>query len=179
MVLQVIRMNDNIILVGFMGTGKTTVGKNLAGRLHKKFVDMDEVLEERAGKSISLIFSEDGEPCFRNMERALVQELAEGKNQVIAAGGGIVLNPDNIADFRRSGKVICLLASQKDILQRVSSSTSRPLLEKGDKYQRILDLMEKRRPLYEAIHDRVNTSGLTPQEVVEVIMLMVNAEGGR
>ena len=173
-------MNDNnIILAGFMGAGKTTVGKILACRLKKKFIDMDDVLEERAGKAISLIFSEDGEPYFRNMERKLVQELASGRNQVIAAGGGIVLNPDNIADFNRSGRVICLLASENDILRRVSSSTARPLLEKGDKLQGIKKLLEQRRPLYESIPDRVNTTGLTPEEVAETIMLMVNAEGGR
>lgn len=166
-------MNDNIILVGFMGTGKTTVGKILACRFKKKFIDMDDVLEERAGKAISLIFSEDGEPYFRNMERKLVQELASSRNQVIAAGGGIVLNQDNIADFSRSGRVICLLASENDILRRVSFSVARPLLEKGDKPQSIKKLMEQRRPLYESIHDRVNTSGLTPEEVAEVIMLML------
>jgi len=156
-----------------MGSGKTTVGKILAMRLKKKFVDMDDILEERAGKAISLIFSEDGEPHFRNMERKLVQELASGRNQVIAAGGGIVLNPDNIADFSRSGRVICLLASEDEILRRVSSSSARPLLEKGDKLDRIKKLMEQRRPLYESIHDRVNTTGLRPEEVVEVIMLML------
>ncbi len=170
-------MNDNnIILVGFMGSGKTTVGKLLSFRLKKKFIDMDDVIEERAGKAISLIFSEDGEQYFRNMERKLVQELASGLNQVIAAGGGIVLNPDNIADFSRSGRVICLLASEDNILRRVSFSNTRPLLEKGDKIEGIRKLMEQRRPLYEAIHDRVDTSGLTPEEVVEVIMLMLNEE---
>ena len=159
-----------------MGTGKTTVGKILACRLKKKFIDMDDVLEEQAGKAISLIFSEDGEAYFRNMERKLVQELASGRNQVIAAGGGIVLNPDNIADFSRSGRVICLLASENEILRRVSASTARPLLEKGDKLQSIKKLMEKRRPLYEAIPSRIDTSRLTPEEVAETIMLMVNAE---
>lgn len=159
-----------------MGTGKTTVGKILARSLNKKFIDMDELLEERAGKSISLIFSEDGEPHFRDMERALVRELAAENNQVIAAGGGIILNPDNVKDFSRSGKLICLLASEDEILRRVSSSTDRPLLEKGDKVRRIMDLMETRRPLYESIPDRVNTSGLTPAEVAEVIMLMLKAE---
>ena len=159
-----------------MGTGKTTVGKILARRLNKKFVDMDDVLEERAGKAINLIFSEDGEPYFRNMERGLVQELAGMKNQVIAAGGGIVLNPANIGDFSRSGRVICLLASESEILRRISASTARPLLEKGDKLQSIKKLMAKRRPLYEAIHDRVNTSGLTPEEVAKIIMLMLKEE---
>ena len=166
-------MNSNVILVGFMGTGKTTVGKILAQQLRKTFVDMDKILEGRAGKSISQIFEEDGEPSFRNMERALVQELAAGNNQVIAAGGGIVLNPDNISDFSRSGKVICLLASEQEIMHRVSGSTARPLLEKGEKNKRITDLMEKRRPLYESIPDRVNTTGLTPEEVAEVIMLIL------
>lgn len=166
-------MAENVILVGFMGTGKTTVGKILAQQLRKTFVDMDKIIEERAGKSISLIFSEDGEPYFRNMERKLVRELAAGNNQVIAAGGGIVLNPDNIGDFNRSGKVICLLASEQEIMRRVSGSTARPLLEKGEKVQRIMDLMAKRRPFYESIPDRVNTSGLTPEEVAEIIMLIL------
>lgn len=162
-----------------MGTGKTTVGKILAQQLKKRFIDMDSIIEERAGKSIGQIFEEDGEPFFRNMERALVQELAMEKDQVIAAGGGIVLNPDNISDFSRSGKIICLLASGDEILRRVAGSTARPLLEKGDKIQHIKDLMEKRRPLYEAIPDRVNTSRLTPEEVVEVIMLMLKTKDGR
>jgi len=140
---------------------------------------MDELIEERAGKPISLIFSEDGEPFFRNMERSLVQELAGLKNQVIAAGGGIVLNPDNIVDFSRTGKVICLLASEQEIMRRVSGSSARPLLEKGDKFQRIMDLLEKRRPLYEAIPSRIDTSRLTPEEVAETIMLMLDAEGER
>jgi shikimate kinase len=168
-------MNENIILVGFMGTGKTTVGKIIAGRLHKKFVDMDDVIAARAGKAISLIFSEDGEAHFRKMERELVQELASAPGQVIAAGGGIVLNPENIEDFSRTGMVICLFASEQEIMRRVSGSSSRPLLEKGDKFQRILDLLEKRRPLYAAIPSRIDTSRLTPEEVVETIMLMVGA----
>lgn len=173
MVLQVIRMNNNVILVGFMGTGKTTVGKLLAQQLNQHFIDMDSIIEERAGKSIGQIFEEDGESYFRNMERALVQELAAKNDQVIAAGGGIVLNPDNISDFSRAGKLICLLASEDEILRRISSTTARPLLGKGDKLQSIKDLMAKRRPLYESIPDRINTSGLTPQEVTEIIMLML------
>lgn len=168
-------MNENIILVGFMGTGKTTVGKILAVRLHKKFVDMDSVIAERAGKSIGLIFSEDGEPHFRGLERELVRELAATGGKVIAAGGGIVLNPANINDFSRTGKVICLFASEQEIMRRVSSSNSRPLLEKEDKFQRIKNLMEQRRPLYEKIPDRINTTGLTPAEVVEVILLALDA----
>ena len=171
-------MNSNIILVGFMGTGKTTVGKILTQELKMQFVDMDATIEDRAGKSISRIFTEDGESHFRRMERTLVQELASKTGLVIAAGGGIVLNPDNIKDFSRSGKIICLLASENEIIRRLTMSTTRPLLEKGDKLQRIKDLMATRRPLYEAIPSRIDTSRLTPEEVAETIMLMVNAEGG-
>jgi len=165
---------SNIILVGFMGTGKTTVGKLLAQKLNKRFVDMDSVIEERAGKAISRIFMEEGEPRFRAMERALVQELAAKVGLVIATGGGIVLNQDNIADFSRTGKVVCLMADEDEIMRRVSGSNSRPLLEKDDKLQRIRSLMEQRRPLYEKIPDRVNTTGLTPEQVVEAIAPMLN-----
>jgi shikimate kinase len=169
-------MVNNVILAGFMGTGKTTVGKILAQQLKKRFVDMDSIIEERAGKSISRIFEEDGEAHFRAMERNLVQELSAQNGLVIAAGGGIVLNPDNIMDFSSTGRIICLLASEKEIIRRVSSSTARPLLEEGDKLQRVKDLMNKRRPFYEAIRDRVDTSGLTPAEVVEIILLMLTNE---
>jgi len=157
-----------------MGTGKTTVGKLLAQKLNKRFVDMDSVIEERAGKAISRIFMEEGEPRFRAMERALVQELAAKVGLVIATGGGIVLNQDNIADFSRTGKVVCLMADEDEIMRRVSGSNSRPLLEKDDKLQRIRSLMEQRRPLYEKIPDRVNTTGLTPEQVVEAIAPMLN-----
>jgi len=165
----------NIILVGFMGTGKTTVGKLLAQKLNKRLVDMDSVIEQRAGKAISQIFTEEGEPHFRGLERALVQELAAQTGLVIAAGGGVVLNPENVSDFSRSGRVICLLASENEIMRRVSSSNSRPLLEKEDKFQRIKSLLEQRRPLYEKIPDRVDTTRLAPSEVVEVILLMLDA----
>lgn len=170
-------MNANIILVGFMGTGKTTVGRILARRLGKRFVDMDGIIEQRAGKSISRIFSENGEPYFRHKERVLVQELAAASNQVIAAGGGIVLDHDNITDLDRTGKVVCLMASENEILRRVSASADRPLLEQGDKHQRILKLMKTRQALYEAIPCRVDTSALTPEEVAEKIMLILNEEG--
>jgi len=172
-------MSDiNIILAGFMGTGKTTVGRILAMRLKKTFIDMDGIIEERAGKSICRIFAEEGEPYFRQLERNLVKELSAGRNQVIAAGGGVVLNPGNINDFSRAGRVICLMASETEIMRRVSASSERPLLENGNKLGRIKKLLDQRRPLYESIRDRVNTTGLRPEEVAEAIMLMLKEEGG-
>lgn len=159
----------NIVLMGFMGTGKTTVGRILADRLGMAFVDMDRLIESRERRAIADIFARDGEPAFRRMERALVQELAAQGGQVIATGGGVVLNPQNVADYGRTGLVVCLMAEPAIILSRVLDETHRPLLEGGDKAQRIVSLLETRRPLYEAIPNRVETSRLSAAEVADRI----------
>lgn len=159
----------NLILVGFMGTGKTVTGKVLAERLGRAFVDMDGVIEAREGRSIPRIFSESGEPHFRELERALVQELAAQQNLVIAPGGGIVLNPDNIRDFSATGRVICLRASPEWILKRVGHDTNRPLLQTDDKLGRIRELLAKRQALYDAIPLQIDTDGKTPAEVADEI----------
>jgi len=168
--------SGNIILVGFMGTGKTTIGRALADRLKRAFIDMDVELEARAGKPIPRIFAEDGEAVFRRMERDLVVELAGrpvrhslgggGSNLVIAAGGGIVLNPDNIRDFSATGRVICLQAAPDEILRRVAGSSHRPLLEQGAKDERIRNLLRQRQPLYDAIAIRVDTTGQTVDQII-------------
>lgn len=160
----------NIVLMGFMGTGKTSVGKKLASRLGMEFVDMDHVIEARAGKPISRIFAEDGEPHFRKMERDLTVELAARSGLVIGCGGGVVLNPDNVRDYQRTGLVICLTATPETIFQRTARAHHRPLLEEKDRLQRIKDLLEKRRALYEAVPNRVDTESLTTYQVVEVIL---------
>jgi len=163
-------MKSNIILVGFMGTGKSAVGKRLVEALHCRFMDMDELIEARAGKPIARIFSDDGEPCFRAMERDLVRELAQQQSLVIAAGGGIVLNPDNIRDFSQSGLVVCLSATPEEILRRVGNSTHRPLLNQPDPAAAIRNLLARRQPLYDAIPVQVATTGKTVEEVAERIM---------
>ncbi|MBN1270138.1 MAG: shikimate kinase [Kiritimatiellae bacterium] len=157
---------SNVVILGFMGTGKSAVGTRLADQVGKTFVDMDAVIEARAGKSISRIFAENGEPHFRALERALVQELAQGADQVIAAGGGVVLDPRNLDDFRRTSVLICLKASPQKILERVAAQTHRPLLEKGDKARQILHLLESRRPRYDAIEHCIDTTDLSVDEVV-------------
>lgn len=160
----------NIVLMGFMGTGKTAVGKRLATRLGMEFVDMDHVIEHRAGKSVSRIFAEDGEPRFREMERALAAELSAHCGLVIGCGGGVVLNPDNVRQFQRSGLVVCLTASADTIFKRTSRSRHRPLLEKEDRFQRIVDLLDKRRALYAAIPNQIDTEALSIQQVVDAII---------
>jgi shikimate kinase len=161
---------SNIVLVGFMGTGKTSVGGLVAARSGFKFIDMDDVIQRRTGKTIPVIFSEDGEPKFRSLERALVRELSELSGQVIAAGGGIVLNPDNIADFERTGLVVCLLASAEVILKRTASDTGRPLLAGEGKMDKIIRLLEARKKLYERIPHHIDTTDLSVEEVANGIM---------
>jgi shikimate kinase len=167
--------DDNIVLVGFMGTGKTSVGQCLAQRLDMTFLDMDDLIVERRGKSIPEIFSEDGEPHFRSLERELVKELAAKTGLVVGAGGGIVINPDNISDFSATGLVVCLTATPQEILSRVGSDTNRPLLAVDDKLKKINDLLESRRELYAAVPGQVDTSGLTVAEVVDKIIELKNS----
>jgi len=162
----------NIVLVGFMGSGKTFAGKILAGRLGMTFLDMDDVISSRAGKAVSAIFAEDGEAHFRSLERSLVKELSGTKGLVIATGGGIVLNPANISDFSKSGFVVCLMAKPETVLKRVKNDTSRPLLSGDDKLRKILDIMESRRKMYEAIPARIDTDSLTADEVAAKIIAL-------
>lgn len=160
---------QNIVLVGFMGTGKTTVGQLLSKQMQLPLVDMDAVVEERAGKSITDIFAQDGEPHFRALEREITQDLSAREGQIISTGGGIVLNPDNITDYEQNGLVVCLLASAEEILKRVKHDDTRPLLA-GDKQEQIIQLLEGRRPLYEAVSHKINTDGLSPDEIAGKII---------
>jgi shikimate kinase len=159
----------NIILVGFMGTGKTATGRLLAERTGMELVDMDALIEERQGKTIPEIFAADGEPAFRSMERRLVEELSKRSGLVISTGGGIVLNPDNTADFEKTGLVVCLTASPETIFQRLEKDTTRPLLS-GDKKAQIAELLEKRKPLYAAISHQINGDILGPEERANAIL---------
>lgn len=164
----------NIVLVGFMGTGKSSAGKNLAQKLGMEFLDMDDEIVRREGCSIPEIFRDRGEPAFRQLERALVVELAARRNLVISTGGGIVLNPDNIRDFSATGYVICLQAKPTSILARVGHDTNRPLLQGGDKLAKISELLAKRQPLYDAIPFQIDTEGHKPADTAEAIVRRIN-----
>jgi dihydroorotase len=168
----------NIVLMGFMGTGKSAVGRALARRLGQPFLDMDTIIEERAGKPIPRIFAEDGEPHFRAMERTLAQELSQRHGLVIACGGGVVLNPDNIRDYSRTGVVVCLTATPETIFKRTAKDRNRPLLEEKDRMQRIVELLEKRKALYAAISHQVDTTAPTADQVAETIMRIVIIQTG-
>ena len=166
-------MQKNIVLVGFMGSGKTWVGKLIAERTGMPLIDMDAIIVERAGKSINEIFADEGEPHFRQLERALVQELAQTEGNIISTGGGIVLNPDNIADFEKTGLVVCLLVDAESVLDRIRNDDTRPLLA-NDKENAIVELLEARKELYGAVKHQIDTSGRpfppvqTAEEIIEL-----------
>lgn len=162
--------HPNIVLVGFMGTGKSSAGRLVAERLGMTFLDMDDEIVRREGRSIPDIFRDRGEPAFRALERALVVELAGQTGYVVSTGGGIVLNPDNIRDFSRTGRVFCLRATPEAILKRVEHDTNRPLLQGGDKLAKISELLGKRQALYDAIPDQVDTDGHKPADTAAAIL---------
>jgi len=159
-------VQTNIILTGFMGTGKTTLGKLLAKRIGYKFIDTDALIEEQTGLSIEAIFKNDGEARFRKLEAELVVELAQKQGLVIATGGGLVLNPENVKTLNKTGKIICLTAQPKDILVRVSSQqTVRPLLQEADPQAKIEELLLQRAPTYQQF-PQLSTSELSVNELV-------------
>ena len=164
----------NIVLTGFMGTGKTSAGRAVAERLGYEFVDMDSVIEARAGKPIARIFAEEGEPAFRRMEAALCEELSAREGLVIATGGGALLNPDNRARMTAGGAVICLTCGVDEILRRVDGNTDRPLLAVADRRAQIERLLETRREAYAAIPWQINTTALTIEQVADQVIGLAN-----
>jgi shikimate kinase len=159
----------NIVLVGFMGTGKTVTGRILAERTGMELIDMDARIEEQQGKTIPEIFAQEGEPAFRTLERRMVRELSALSGVIISTGGGIVLNPDNISDFEKNGLVVCLSASPETILRRLETDTTRPLLS-GDKKTQITELLGKRKPLYDAIGHQIDGDRLGPEKRADAIL---------
>jgi shikimate kinase len=161
-------MKTSVALIGFMGTGKTVVGRSLAARLGNEFVETDALIEAKAGKSIPEIFRQDGETGFREIEIEVTREIAGKKNAVIACGGGIVLNTINIDRLRQECVIVRLTASPEVILKRTSSDKDgRPLLAVADRRRQIEELLKFRRPYYERSADiTINTSRLGVESVV-------------
>jgi len=160
----------NIYLVGFMGTGKSAVGSELAKKEKWNFVDIDQLIELKEKRSIADIFAREGEPYFRRLEKKVLKEVAKEKNFVVGCGGGIVINKENIKIMKHSGIVICLSAKPKVILKRVSGSTHRPLLNVKNPKERIELLLKLRSPYYALADKTIDTSKLSVKEVVSKIL---------
>jgi len=163
----------NIVLVGFMGSGKSVVGKRLAKQLNMKFISTDDIIEDREKRPITEIFAESGEPYFRKIEKEAVKEAADSENVVIAAGGGAVLDEENIANLKKKGVVFCLNAPPEAVYERTKRYKHRPLLNVDDPVSKIKELMDKRAPYYARADHQINTSGKTVEEVVEEVRTVI------
>ncbi|WP_245700281.1 shikimate kinase [Paenibacillus glacialis] len=160
---------QNIILIGMMGTGKSTVGKWLAQHLEYDLVDLDAALEAHEGSSIASIFTNQGEAYFRKAETAILQQVLLGTGQVIATGGGAVLNQENCELMKSGGWVVALTAEAEDIVSRVQGDGLRPLLA-GNTEERIRTILEQRKYAYLFADYTVNTSLFSVEQVSEMIL---------
>ena len=166
---------ENVILVGFSGTGKSLAGKQIAHLLGWTLVDMDSELERRAGKSIARIFAEDGEVTFRALEKDLLKEVCSAKRQIISTGGGVVLDEENRSLILENGVVICLNALPETIYRRLlgdgeNPGTERPLLASPDALERIRKLKADRQTHYSIAHCTLDTDDLTIEEVASWVV---------
>lgn len=163
----------NIVLIGFMGCGKSTVGRELHQRLGYRLMDIDHIIEETMGKKITEIFREEGEHAFRDFETMQLEEIAKqtGARHIISTGGGIVIRRENRALLRRLGYIVWLHAPEDVIFDRTSRSRDRPLLNSPDAREKISALLAEREPWYrETAHLRVDTAGLDSHELATGIL---------
>ena len=168
----------NIALIGFMGSGKTTVGRLLAVRLGMKFIDLDDVIKDKLGMEITEIFSNYGEKYFRDVESQVVKEVFTGiDNSVIACGGGVVLKDDNVRIINQNSVVVYLRISPYEAYSRLLSCRDRPLLNVSNRLEVINQLMRVREPLYlRTAHIVVDVDGRTPEDIVEEIIRTLSSK---
>lgn len=173
-------MKSNIALIGFMGTGKSAVGRALAEKLGREFVEMDRLIEKIAGESIPEIFRQGGEIAFRELEIEAAKRVAQGAGQVIACGGGMVLNKINTDRLRETSRMVYLKASPRKILERTSAGENeRPLLDVPDPAQRIRELLDFRKPFYQRSADiTINTYRLSIDKVTDLIIHRLKEDEG-
>ena len=162
------------VLVGFMGAGKSSVGRALARRLGAEFFDVDDRIEAGAGRTVGEIFSREGEPAFRKREREAIRDAVAVPGRVIATGGGAFLDEDNRQLLKAYAPVIFLDVSPATALERLAGDTSRPLLSGGDREKAAKELMERRRPAYRQADYQVSTENRTAARVAEEVFLLLS-----
>lgn len=160
----------NIALIGFMGTGKSSVGHLVADQLHFTFLDTDHVIEARVSKPIADIFAQDGEPAFRELERRIVGELEHRHKTVISTGGGLAANDANLASLKSHALVVCLWASPEKIFERVRNQAHRPLLNEPDPLAKIRSLLTARDVYYRQADVLVNTELRSIRDVAQQVI---------
>ncbi len=166
----------SVVLTGFMATGKTAVGSEVARRLGRRFVDTDALIVETAGLSIPEVFSRFGETRFRALEREAIVRACAEPGAVVATGGGAMVDAENRARLKAAGPVICLDADVDTIVRRVGDDPGRPLLQGHDARDRVRALLAERAPAYAAADHRIDTSGQTVHEVADAVLAIVRAD---
>lgn len=163
----------NIVLIGFMGTGKTTIATQLARFLKMRYVSTDDLIEKREKRTINEIFTTEGEEYFRDIESEIIRELCGMEGQVIDAGGGAVIRDENIVNMKSGGVLICLTADEDAIMSRTKKYKHRPLLNVEDPKAKIRSLLAKRAPFYAKADHTIDTGKLSVRQVVEKIKEIV------
>ena len=161
---------SNIVLVGFMGTGKTSVGQRLAQKLNRSYIDTDDVIERDNEMIIADIFREHGESYFRRLESDAVRKVSDLDNHVISTGGGVVLRQENLKMLKRNGMVFSLAATPEEIWKRVGHETHRPLLQGPQPLDRIRKMLAARAPFYARADCTIHTTGLSIEAVADQII---------
>ena len=164
-------MKDNVILTGFMGTGKTSLGKLLATRLGRPFVDIDKKIEDEAHLSIPKIFERFGEAHFRELEKAAVKDLSERRGLVIATGGGTIKDEENLQLLKSTGVMICLTTEPEEIFNRTARRGERPVLDGGgnERLETIKKLLAERKKFYDRADYQVDTTDWSPIQIIDDI----------
>jgi shikimate kinase len=159
----------NLALIGFMGTGKTSVGRLAAEQLHFEYLDTDELIQTHTGRTIADIFKTDGEAAFRALEKKVVAELANRNKTVVSTGGGLPANAENLASLKTHALVVCLWASPEKIWERVRNQSHRPLLHDSDPQKKIRELLAVREPFYKQADVLMNTDIRTVREMAQQV----------
>lgn len=164
------KQTRNIVLIGFMGSGKTSIGKRLSIKMRWEFIDMDDFIEKREGLTINEIFATKGETYFRNTERELCKRFGNAKCKIIATGGGVIKNEKNVKDLKKGGVIVYLKSTPETIAYNLRNDNTRPLLMCEDKLGRIRELLEQREPVYQKYADiTIDVSDLNLEETLNTI----------
>lgn len=169
----------NIALIGFMGTGKSTVGRLVAEQLGFEFVDTDEFIEQQTGKRIADIFQQTGEAAFRELERKLLGEMTSWRRTVISTGGGLAAQPGNLEALKQSALVVCLWASPETIFERVRHQSHRPLLQTPDPQAKIRELLVQREPFYRQADLLIRSDQRAAKQVAQQIIHHFREQAGQ
>lgn len=173
--MEIIDEAKNIVLIGLMGSGKSTIGRTIAKKLGRRFIDTDRYIERKAGKTIPDLFKEDGEIAFRTLERETVKKLSQYVGIVIATGGGIIKDPENFKHLKQSGWIIALYASPDTLYKRISGKRIRPLLlEQEDPVKALENIFNERKSMYAQADFQVNTEDKEIDEIADEIISLLN-----